>query len=828
MGWYKQTLNQLYETLDSSSDGLSSQDAADRLIKFGPNTFDIKTGSIWRTIIEPFKSIFMGVLLLAAIVSLLSGEVVDTVVVLAIIMINAIIFYIQHYMTTRVLRNLKKKSTQKVTVIRDMIRTKIEASKLVPGDILYINEGDKVAADARLVTADNLQVDESSLTGESIHVRKHTYPLTADKPLYERHNMIFQGSFISNGRAAALVVDTGARTEFGKIASLATAKQSKSPVQQKIDDLITIMIKAISVVIVLVFLLSLARGIPANEALRFVLSMAVSAVPEGLPVALTVIVVMGMRRMAKHSVLVRSFKAIEDIGLITLIATDKTGTLTKNNLSLVDEWNMGDDDALSAASMTADSNQESPDPLDVAIFNKMDKKIKNEVTKLYPFNLNSRMSGAYFEKKRMIYIKGSPEHMLKKANISPKRYSLAESSMRKLTAEGYRVIGVGRYKVHSRPPKDLAKLPDNSIEFIGFLAFADELRGEAKAAIKKALNAGIDVRMITGDHYETAYNIGSKLGIADSISQTINGSDLPKDQHDLAVAISDKKVFCRILPEDKYRILKALKQTNITAMTGDGVNDVPALANAHVGIAMGSGSDIAKDAGGMVLLNDNFASIIDAISEGRRIFDNIRRMMFYLLSTSLGEVITMVGALLFGLPLPVTAIQILWINIVTDTVMVLPLGMEPAEDGHMSRPPRKPNDPILNKSLISRFIFVALAMAVSVLIIVMILSNSGYSLAYIQTVAMTSLVVAQWVNAFNARSELASSFTRIGRPNFSLLVGLVLAILLQGLILFGPLSSAFGMVEVSIGVLLVSAVFSAVLTLIASELHKLYSRKSLQ
>jgi len=828
MGWYKQTLNQLYETLDSSSEGLSNQEAINRLIKFGPNTFDVKSSSIWQTIIEPFKSIFMAVLLLASIVSLMSGEVVDAIVVLAVIMINAIIFYIQHYMTTRVLRNLKKKSAQKVTVIRDSTHTKIDASMLVPGDIFYINEGDKVAADARLVTADNLQVDESSLTGESIHVRKNIYPLTADKPLYERHNMVFQGSFVSNGRAAALVVDTGARTEFGKIASLATSKQSKSPVQQKIDDLIAIMIKAISVVIVLVFLLSLARGIPAGEALRFVLSMAVSAVPEGLPVALTVIVVMGMRRMAKHSVLVRSFKAIEDIGLITLIATDKTGTLTKNNLSLVDEWSVGDEDPLSVASMTADSNQESLDPLDIAIFNKMDKKIKSEVTRLYPFNLDSRMSGAYFEKKGMIYIKGSPEHMLNKADISPKLYSMAESSMRKLTAEGYRVIGVGRHKVHSRPPKDLNKLSDKSIEFIGFLAFADELRGEAKSAIKKAFNAGIDVRMITGDHYETAYNIGNKLGIAKNISQTISGGDLPKDQHDLAVAISDKKVFCRILPEDKYRILKALKTTNITAMTGDGVNDVPALANAHVGIAMGSGSDIAKDAGGMVLLNDNFASIIDAISEGRRIFDNIRRMMFYLLSTSLGEVMAMVGALLFGLPLPVTAIQILWINIVTDTVMVLPLGMEPAEDGHMSKPPRKPSDPILNRSLISRLVFVALAMAVSVLAIVMFLSNSGYSLAYIQTVAMTSLVVAQWVNAFNARSELASSFTRIGRPNFSLLVGLALAILLQALILFGPLASTFGMVEVSMPILLTSMLFSAVLTLTASELHKLYSRKSLQ
>jgi len=360
----------------------------------------------------------------------------------------------------------------------------------------------------------------------------------------------------------------------------------------------------------------------------------------------------------------------------------------------------------------------------------------------------------------------------------------------------------------------------NDIEFIGFLAFADELRSEAKNAIRAAHKAGISVRLITGDHYETAFNIGKQLGLATHINQVMQGVDLPKSMPALVETIKDKTVFARILPEDKFRILKALKQTEITAMTGDGVNDVPALANAHVGIAMGSGSDIAKDAGGIVLLDDNFATIIKAIAEGRKIFDNIRRMLFYLLSTSLGEVLTMVGALLFGLPLPITAIQILWINLVTDTAMVLPLGLEPEEDDHMKRPPRKPKDPLMSRMLLSRIAIIGLTMAVVTLITVSILVKQGYETSYIQTVAFMMLIVAQWMNAFNARSEFKSSFSRIKKVNYGLIVGLAIASVLQVLVMFGPLREVFDVQTVPLSTLLISSGLMAMTILIVSELHK--------
>ena len=487
-------------------------------------------------------------------------------------------------------------------------------------------------------------------------MHKNASTLSTQKPIYEQANMLFQGTYVTSGSTKAVVVETGSRTEYGKIAGLAVSDKTKSPVQVKIDDLIALLVKFIGIASAIVFVLALIRGIPASEALRFVLSLSVSVVPEGLPVALTVIIVLGMRRMAKQKALVRSFKAIEDIGLVTTIATDKTGTLTKNHLKVVDSWALEKNDLKIAAGHTLNLNTKKTDPLDIAISEYVENNHKLRLEKLYPFNLALRMSGGYVKNDKVIYIKGAPEHILAKSKLSKSQHHEAELNLHKFASQGYRVIAIGKIVHSGEPPDDLSGLAKKDITFLGFLAFADELRAEAPEAIRLAREAGISVRLITGDHFETAYNIGKKIGLADHPSQVIQGVDLPKDHRALALEISNRTVFARILPEDKFRILKALKETEITAMTGDGVNDVPALTNAHVGIAMGSGSDIARDAGGILLLNDNFATIVKAIAEGRKIFDNIRRMLFYLLSTSLGEIMTMIGALLFGLPLPVTAI----------------------------------------------------------------------------------------------------------------------------------------------------------------------------
>lgn len=825
MIWYKETAEKLFEILETSNKGLETSEVKKRLKKYGYNQLNIKKDPFWRVIIEPFRSIFIGVLAVAAIVSLLSHESLDAMIIFAIILVNAIIFYTQQYATNKVLRTLKKHTIQHIKVIRNNTKTTISSAELVPGDVIILSEGERVPADARIIHTESLQVNESSLTGESVPLQKHASTLENTKPLYEQDNMVFQGTYIISGTAHALVVETGSRTEFGKIAELATDDKSKSPVQAKIDNLVTLLIKVVGILSILVFVLSLMRGIPADESVRFALALAVSAVPEGLPVALTVIIVLGMRRMAKQKALVRSFKAIEDIGLITTIATDKTGTLTKNHLKVVDSWSVGKFDVKEYATLTLDPNDDLSDPLDIAILESLPRPQRKYADLTFPFELSTRMSGTYIKEDENIYIKGSPEHILNLSDTSKHHHHDAESKMHELASKGYRVIAIAKYKVGKHKlPKGLDEIPKNSLEFIGFIAFADELRPEAKGAIRAALNAGISVRLITGDHYETAYNIGNHIGLATHHNQVIQGVDLPKSDKELAVAIQNKTIFARILPEDKFKILKALKQTEITAMTGDGVNDVPALANAHVGIAMGSGSDIARDAGGIVLLDDNFATIIKAIAEGRKIFDNIRRMLFYLLSTSLGEVLTMIIALSFGLPLPLTAIQILWINLVTDTAMVIPLGLEPEEEGHMERPPREPKDPLLNKILLTRMLVVALTMAFVTIALVLYLNNQGHSVQYIQTIAFMALISAQWMNAFNARSELKSSFSRIKTINRGLFVGLTIAISLQALVMFGPLKSVFGIVNVPLSSLVISSGVMMLLVLAVAEIHKLIYR----
>ena len=826
MLWYKQNIDQLYDILDTSEKGLLTNDVNKRLKLYGPNQLTIRKDSLWQIIVEPFKSIFVIILMAAALVSMLSQEFLDAIIIGLIIIINATIYYFQRYATTKVLRSLKKHSLQQVNVTRGGVSQTISSIGLVPGDIVVLGEGEKVPADARVVHTDDLQVDEASLTGESVPVHKHASTLESDKQIFEQDNMVFQGTYIISGVATVLVVETGSRTEYSKIAGLVVDDKSKSPVQAKIDQLVSLLVKITAVLAVIVFVLSLIRGIPVNEALRFALSMTVSAVPEGLPVALTVIIVLGMRRMAKQKALVRSFKAIEDIGLITTIATDKTGTLTKNHLTVVDKWSVGDENVADIAERTIDKLMVLSDPLDKAIKEFVEGHKDHKINKLYPFDISLRMSGAFIESDKIIYIKGSPEHVLSKSKITNEQRHISESVLRELASKGYRVIAFGRYKVEDGLPDDLSIISRNDIDFVGFLAFADELRPEVKGAIRAAHKAGISVRLITGDHYETAFNIGKQLGLATHPEQVVQGVDLPRTMPALVNMIKTKTIFARILPEDKFMILKALKQTEITAMTGDGVNDVPALANAHVGIAMGSGSDIAKDAGGIVLLDNNFATIVKAIAEGRQIFDNIRRMLFYLLSTSLGEVLTMVGALLFGLPLPVTAIQILWINLVTDTAIVLPLGLESREEGSMNRPPRRPKDPLLSRLLLSRIAIISLTMAVVTLATVFILVQQGYDVGYIQTVAFLMLIVAQWVNSFNARSEFKSSFSRIKSANYGLIIGIGVAAGLQALVMFGPLGRVFDIHSVPMSTLLISSGVMAFAILIVSELHKFIIRNT--
>lgn len=838
MQFYKKHIDDVLAYFDVSQDGLSVEQAQERLRINGPNAIKVAGEPWWRKIVEPFRSVFMAVLFVAAVISMVMDEVLDATIILAIIGVSATIFYVQRASSERVLRSLRSQDAQIAHALRDGQLVDVDAENLVVGDIVHIFEGERIPADVRVIQADNVRVDEALLTGESLPVSKDNRPLTNDKEVYERSNMLFQGSFLVSGQAVGIVVATANDTEFGQIAALARRIDTESPVQQKIDALLQKIIVVIGAITVVVFGLSLWRGIELLEALRFMIGMAVSAIPEGLPIAISVVLVLGMRRIAKFHALVRNMRAIENIGVVTTIATDKTGTLTKNQLSVQDVWQPGPETDLRllarAIRLSLNGTMEhAKDPLDLALHRfvvQYDVALSSSLQEVVnlPFEQAHAMSGVLWRDKGQTYgyLKGAPEKVLAQCRLNAHDHEAVMKELHSLTGQGLRVIALAKTTV-TKPASEIGDLLDGTFTFLGLIAVADQLREEVPAAIAETQRAGVVVRMITGDHFETAYAIGKQLGLVTRRDQVFDARQIAEQNlSDAALAeiVETARVFARVTPEYKHRILTILKRKDITAMTGDGVNDVPALTNAHVGLAMGSGSQIAKDAGDIVLLNDSFASIVEALREGRVVFDNIRRILYYLFATSVGEVLIIVTSLLIGLPLPVLAVQILWVNLVTDTIMVIPLGLEPAERDVMRRRPRNPRRPIIGKTIITRMVTVALTMVV-VGIGLFSYFLQDYSEAYARTVLFSALVAMQWANAFNARSERQSLFSRLKVVNTKLYLGFAIAVTLQMMALFGPFQAAL---HIDTGVAwehyAVAMGAGIVAVIMAAEIHKFISR----
>jgi Ca2+-transporting ATPase len=834
MLYYTKTIEDTLEELETSENGLSAATVDGRTKQYGLNVIILKGEPLWRKIIAPFTNVFMIVLGIAIIVSLIEHAVIDATIIGVIMASNAIIHYVQRFSTERILRSLQEYRKQSVEVIRGKKVVSIESSFLVPGDIVLLNEGEKIPADARILKATELRVDESQLTGESEPMTKQVEAIGEDKEVYERTNMLFQGSFIVSGEAMAVVTATGNTTEFGKLAGLAGHASSKSPVQAKIDKLLSQVIVAVLLLAALAFALSLYRGISVAESIRFIIALSVSAVPESLPVAISVILVLAMRRMARKKALVRGMSAIETIGAITTIATDKTGTLTQNVLTVQDTWQPDWSSAKIPNVLTLAINrrkEKTYDPLDAACSNYVaDQKVsspKGTPMRVFPFDTALAMSGNMWHhgEHYELALKGSPEAILHRSDLTEAEREEAEAKLSIMTSEGYRVIAIGYRKL----PHALKKLADLSskdkLEFAGFIAIADALRPEAKKAIKDALKAGVSVRMITGDHFETAFHIGRKLGMVTHRDQVFDSRRMHgMSDEELARIVEQTRIFSRVIPENKYRILTILKKQHITAMTGDGVNDVPALSNADVGIAMGSGSHIAKDAGDIILLDDNFKSIIDAMNEGRTVAANVRRMIYYLLATNAGEVLTAVSALIAGLPLPLSPVQILWVNLATDTCMVIPIGLEPGRKMNMRELPRSLKSPLLSKFIISRLIIVAIAMAV-VALGTYVFFNNKYGHDYGRTIAFNALVVMQWASALAARSDYQSVFARLRVLHWPFYVGLTAAITLQLLALFGPLGTLLHVTPVAAGDLAITTLIAFSSLLAVAEMHKFVSRR---
>jgi P-type Ca2+ transporter type 2C len=835
MIYYTKTVEQTLKEIGVSDKGLSNIEYRERLLEYGPNSIVVRGDPLWRKIVEPFANVFMVVLFIAAIISIVSHSLVDGVIIFAIMAVTATIYYVQRFSTDRILRSLQKRNTHKVEVWRDGKPVIIEASELVPGDVISLGEGDKVPADCRLLKVSSLRVDEAQLTGESVPISKQIDALGRDKEVYEQSNMVFQGSFIVGGEAMALVVATGNDTEFGRLAALSSEVSDKSPVQKKIDILVKQIIVAVAILAVFAFALAVYRGMDLDDSLRFVIAFSVSAVPESLAVAISVVLVLGMRRMAIKKALVRSMSAIETVGTLTTIATDKTGTLTKNLLTVQATWTFDNDEDRLTRTVARAVNigkKKVHDPLDTALANHLttrggQSKYTVEPVTIFPFDQAVSMSGNLWKESGSLnlYLKGAPEGVLRLSKLSVSERAQAELKLQEMTSSGLRVIALA----HIDDVGHIEKLTElhgkKKLVFDGFIAVADILRKEARPAIATALRAGVTVRMITGDHFETAFHIGRQLGLVTSRSQVFDSRKMNEmSDEDLEIAVRDVRVFSRVVPENKYRILAILKKDNITAMTGDGVNDVPALTNAHVGVAMGSGASIAKDAGDIILIDDNFKSIVNAIHEGRTIYANIKRMVVYLLATNIGEVMVALGSLLLAMPVTLLPVQILWVNLVTDSAMVIPLGLEPGEKRNMKRKPQRSDAPLLSRFMISRIILIAVTMAVVVLGMYAYYSGQN-DFDYGRTIAFSALVVMQWSSAFCARSDYESLWTRIRRFNPAFYIGLSVAVILQLLVMFGPLGGLLHITPVELWDVIWTGLIAFFAPVVVVEIHKYIGRR---
>ncbi|MBI3889565.1 cation-transporting P-type ATPase [Candidatus Saccharibacteria bacterium] len=560
--FFEKSVRAVIEELDTSERGLSTIDAEERLRQYGPNAIKVSRIPLWKKILEPLLNIFMLVLFIAAVISFYHGDIVDGIIILAIIGVSAGIHYIQRFSTERILRSLQKHTLQLVSTYRNGKTVQIDSTNLVIGDVIVINEGEKVPADARIIDVKNARVDESMLTGESNPISKQTDALHGKKQVFEQTNIVFQGSFVISGVITAVVIKTGNQTEFGQLAALTQNQDSSSPVQKKIDTLVTQIIAVVGAMSLVAFGLAILRDMEITEAIKFVLALAVSAAPESLPVAISVVLVFAMRRMTARKALVRNMNAIESVGTITTIATDKTGTLTKNQLTVQETWQPTDTRYSLAQILSRSithSDSQTHDPLDTALKMYSETESTTPITTKalvsLPFDQAHSMSGNVWKQSGhfTLDLKGAPEVVLHHSDITANEHDVAIKILHKLTSQGYRVIAIASV-VLDEPIKSFNDLPKKTkFEFVGFVAVADVLRPEAKRAISAALKAGVTVRMITGDHAETAFHIARELGMASTRDQVFDARHMnTMSDEELDHAIKNVRVFARVIPEHKF------------------------------------------------------------------------------------------------------------------------------------------------------------------------------------------------------------------------------------------------------------------------------------
>lgn len=841
--WYTLTVEESLKRLESSPRGLSSDEAARRLEKFGPNELQAQGRvSPWAILLEQFKNVLIIILLLATALSAFLGHGVEAIAITVIVLFAVILGFIQEFRAERAIEALREMAAPFATVIRDGRDQRLPARDLVPGDVIVLSTGDKVPADARLTEAVNLQTVEAALTGESAPVEKHSSPLHEETlPPADQRNMAFAGTAVTYGRGRALIVATGMSTEFGKIARmLEEVDTAKTPLQKNLDRIGKSLARAAIAVVAVIVALGLFRGQPFVDMLIFGVALAVAVVPEALPAVVTISLALGVKRMVRRNALIRRLPAVETLGSTSVICSDKTGTLTKDEMTvrrlyvsghMIEVSGRGYEPSgnfsmngsgvgkseplwmmLQAAALASDARVEQRngagtwevkgDPTEGALVVVAAKAGLNKPALDAQF---SRISEIPFtaETKRMTtlhqtpggvvaYAKGAPEvivqscvSQLTETGVEPlddaRRAEVLERA-HQMAGEALRVLAVA-YK-----PQATVKDAERDMTLLGLAGMIDPPRREAKAAVRKCEEAGIKVIMITGDHPLTAKAVAEELGLS-KIGRVVNGSELEAmDDSQLEREVDSIEVFARVSPAHKLRVVTALQNRGqVVAMTGDGVNDAPALKKADIGIAMGiTGTDVSKEAAAMTLTDDNFASIVAAVEEGRGIFSNIKKYLMYLLSSNIGEIGLMAGATLAGLPLPLSAVQILYVNLATDGLPALALAVDPPEDGLMQRPPRDSRKGIFTRPVVLLMLAGGIWSAIVNLGLFVWALNSGRPLAEAMTMTFVSLVLIQFFKAYNFRSDRLSV---LHQPfaNKWLNLAILWELVLLGLILYVPL-----------------------------------------
>ena len=858
--YYQQSIDEVvqYSKTDLKI-GLSSPEVKKRLDEVGPNQLEEKKGRTpWDMFLGQFKDVLVLILLISALVSFILGEVSDAIVIAIILILNATLGVVQEYKAEKSLAALKKMTTPNALVIRDGKQARIEATQLVPGDIVLLESGDHIPADLRLSMVTNLKIQEAVLTGESVPVEKTAEIIdkdnisTGDQDTGDQDNMAFMGTAVISGRGRGIVVATGMKTEMGQIAGmLEEQKQEDTPLQKKLNQVGKKLGLIILIVVGLVVLLGYLRGIEFFEMFLIGISLAVAAVPEGLPAVVTVVLALGVQRMIKKHVIVRRLPAVETLGATTVICSDKTGTLTQNQMTVrklvlsekkievegegyrpvgkfyqtEQEIQVQTDPDLSLLLRGAvlcnnaelQKNNENNqweiigDPTEGALvvtaakagYDK--KKLEEDYPRVkeFPFDSDRKQMSTLHQTpdgSQIIFVKGAPDQVISFCTYYQKngrKEEMGESIKNKVLAqnkelavEALRVLAIAYRLVDKENLDEIKEIKDAEKEliFLGLIAMIDPPRKEAIESVKTCLRAGIHPIMITGDYSLTAKAIASELGIYHSGDRIITGEELEKmSQSELEEAVGNTTIFARVSPRHKRRIVSALqKNKQVVAMTGDGVNDAPALKESDIGIAMGiTGTDVTKEASDMILTDDNFASIVAAVEEGRKIYQNIKKFIHYLISCNLGEIVTIAGAIFIGLPYPLIPIQILWVNLATDGLPALALGLDPAEKDIMQIPPRDPNKGIFSGkmgfNIFSQGIFIGL-LSLSAFYI----GISFYSLEIARTMAFATLSFSQLAQSLNSRSQKFSIF-RIGLfTNLYLIMAIFISGLLQFLVMVIP------------------------------------------